>query len=43
MSIPSFLQRAALAIATSLLLALPLHASERTLDSAYGPLKLSGP
>lgn len=42
MSIPSFLQRAALAIATSLLLALPLHASERTLDSAYGPLKLSG-
>lgn len=42
MSIPSFLQRAALAIATSLLLALPLHASERTLDSAYGSLKLSG-
>lgn len=42
MSIPSLLQRAALVIATSLFLALSLHASERTLDSAYGPLKLSG-
>ncbi|RIA35665.1 iron complex transport system substrate-binding protein [Ectopseudomonas oleovorans] len=42
MSIPSLLQRAVLVIATSLFLALPLHASERTLDSAYGPLKLSG-
>ncbi|WP_296271807.1 ABC transporter substrate-binding protein [Pseudomonas sp. UBA6323] len=42
MSIRSHLQRAAVAIAASLLAALPLHASERTLDSAYGPLKLSG-
>ncbi len=42
MSIHSFLQRATLAVATTLLLNLPLHASERTLDSAYGPLKLDG-
>ena len=42
MSIRSHLQRTAAAITTSLLLALPLHASERTLDSAYGPVTISG-
>lgn len=42
MSIRSHLQRTAAAITTSLLLALPLHASERTLNSAYGPLTISG-
>ena len=42
MSIRSHLQRTAAAITTSMLLALPLHASERTLDSAYGPVTISG-
>ncbi|MFH6597286.1 putative siderophore-binding lipoprotein YfiY precursor [Pseudomonas sp. THAF187a] len=42
MSIPSFVQRTALAFAATLLFNLPLQASERTLDSANGPLTLSG-
>lgn len=42
MSIPSFLKRTALLTAATLLFNSPLHASERTLDSAHGPLKLSG-
>ena len=42
MPIRSHLQHAAVAIAASLFFTLPVHASERTLDSAYGPLTLSG-
>ncbi|MGG2398003.1 ABC transporter substrate-binding protein [Pseudomonas sp. SH1-B] len=42
MSIPSFLKRTALLTAAILLFNSPLHASERTLDSAHGPLTLSG-
>lgn len=42
MSIPAFVQRTALAFAATLLFNLPLQASERTLDSANGPLTLSG-
>lgn len=42
MFIPSFVQRTALAFAATLLFNLPLQASERTLDSANGPLTLSG-
>ena len=42
MSFISFVQRGALALAATLSLTLAAHASERTLDTAYGPLKLDG-
>lgn len=42
MSFTSSVQRGALVLAATLSLALAAHASERTLDTAYGSLKLDG-
>lgn len=42
MFLTSLLRRGAALLAASLLFGAPLHASERTFDGAYGPVKLSG-
>ncbi|GIZ11972.1 ABC transporter substrate-binding protein [Pseudomonas sp. NCCP-436] len=42
MSISSFLRQVALALSATVFASLPLHAAERTLDTAYGPLNLEG-
>ncbi|MGE8500058.1 MAG: ABC transporter substrate-binding protein [Pseudomonas sp.] len=42
MSLTAFFQRAAALLAACLLLSTPLHAAERTLEGAYGPITLKG-
>ncbi|MGE8360189.1 ABC transporter substrate-binding protein [Pseudomonas sp.] len=42
MSLTAFLQRGATLVAACLLLSAPLHAAERTLEGAYGPVTFKG-